>query len=400
MAGPRVLSQRAVNRALLARQLLLDRPCLPGAGPERAAQVIGTIEHLVGLQAQAPFPPYFGLNSRLDGFRPDDLAALITDRSVVRIALMRGTIHLVSARDCLPLRRLVQPVIERGLRGAFGKQLAGVDPAALAAAGRSLVEAEPMTFSQLGQALAARWPDNPPPALAQAVRAFVPLVQLPPRAIWGRAGQPVHTSAEHWLGHPSTGQHSPGHHGPARRGTDPGSPAALARLVTRYLGAFGPATVRDVQAWSGLTGLKAVLEQLRSTLVTFRDEQGAELFDLPTAPRPGEDAPAPPRLVAEFDNLILSHAERSRVISSGATKKISTVNGVIPGTVLVDGFVAGMWRFDRSRDAGTVTIEVFGRDGSPGSGAERDALAAEAGRVLAFGAPGAAHRVRFAPLKS
>ncbi len=396
MAEPRVLSQRAVNRALLARQLLLDRPCLPGAGPERVAQVIGTIEHLVGLQAQAPFPPYFGLNSRLDGFRPDDLATLITDRSVVRIALMRGTIHLVSARDCLPLRRLVQPVIERGMRGAFGKQLAGVDPAALAAAGRSLVETEPMTFSQLGQALADRWPDNPPAALAQAVRALVPLVQLPPRAIWGRAGQPVHTSAEHWLGR----------QGQARHGTDPRSPAALARLVTRYLGAFGPATVRDVQAWSGLTGLKAVLEQLRPTLVTFRDDQGAELFDLPTAPRPGEDAPAPPRLVAEFDNLILSHAERSRVISSGATKKISTVNGVIPGTVLVDGFVAGMWRLDRSGDAATVTIEVFGREGSPASGgspasvAERDALAAEAGRVLAFGAPGAAHCVRFAPLKS
>jgi hypothetical protein len=391
MAGPRVLRQRAVNRALLARQLLLDRRCLPDAGPERAAQVIGTIEHLVGLQAQAPFPPYFGLNSRLDGFRPDDLAAPLTDRSVVRIALMRGTIHLVSARDCLFLRRLVQPVIERGMRSAYGKQLAGVDPAALAAAGRSLVEAEPMTFSQLGQALAARWPDHPPAALAQAVRAFVPLVQLPPRAVWGRAGQSVHTSAEHWLGHPSPGHPSPG---------QPGSPAALAQLVTRYLGAFGPATVRDVQAWSGLTGLKAVLEQLRPALVTFRDEQGAELFDLPTAPRPGEDAPAPPRLVAEFDNLILSHAERSRVISAGATKKIYTANGVIPGTVLIDGFVAGMWRLDRSRDAGTVTIELFGRDGSPGAGAERDALAAEAGRVLAFGAPGTAHHVRFAPLGS
>jgi len=390
MAGPQVLSQRAVNRALLARQLLLDRPRLPGAGPERAAQVIGTIEHLVGLQAQAPFPPYFGLNSRLDGFRPDDLAALLTDRSVVRIALMRGTIHLVSARDCLPLRRLVQPVLEGGLRGVFGKQLTGVEPAALAAAGRSLVEAEPMTFSQLGQALAERWPDNPPTALAQAVRAFVPLVQLPPRAVWGRAGQSVHTSAEHWLGQP----------GPARASTARASTAELARLVTRYLGAFGPATVRDVQAWSGLTGLKAVLEQLRPAVVTFRDEQGAELFDLPTAPRPGEDAPAPPRLVAEFDNLILSHAERSRVIGPGATKKIYTANGIIPGTVLIDGFVAGMWRLDRRRDAAAVTIELFGREGPPGSGAERDALAAEAGRVLAFGAPGAAHHVRFAPLGS
>src|SRR5262249_38691385 len=131
------------------------------------------------------------------------------------------------------------------------------------------------------------------------------------------------------------GQHSPGQPGPA-----PGSPAAFAQLVTRYLGAFGPATVRDVQAWSGLTGLKAVLEQLRPALVTFRDEQGAELFDLPTAPRPGAAPPAPPRLVAESDNLLLPHADRSRVISAGATKKIYTANGVIPGPVLIDGFVA------------------------------------------------------------
>jgi Winged helix DNA-binding domain len=378
MAEPRVLSRRAVNRALLARQLLLDRTQLPAAGPDRAVQVIHTIEHLVGLQAQAPFPPYYGLHSRLDGFRPDDLATLITDRSVARIALMRGTIHLVSARDCLPLRRLVQPVIERGMRSTFGKQLAGVDPAALAAAGRSLVEASPMTFSQLGQALAARWPDHPPAALAQGVRAFVPLVQVPPRAVWGQAGPSAHTSAEHWLGQrPVAGPESP-----------------LAQLVTRYLGAFGPATVRDVQAWSGLTRLKAVLEELRPSLVTFRDERGAELFDLPAAPRPGEEAPAPPRLVAEYDNLVLSHAERSRVISPGAAARISTVNGVIPATVLIDGFVAGMWRLDRGRDAATLTIELFGPD------SERDALSAEARRVLAFGVPGTTQHVRFAPLGS
>jgi hypothetical protein len=384
MAGSQVLTQRAVNRALLARQLLLERSPLPAAGPDRAAQVVHTIEHLVGLQAQAPFPPYYGLHSRLDGFRPDDLAALITDRSVVRIALMRGTIHLVSARDCLALRRLVQPVIERGMRGAFGRQLAGVDAGMLAAAGRSLVEAEPITFSQLGQALAARWPDHPPAALAQGVRAFVPLVQVPPRAVWGQAGQSLHTSAEHWLGQPLPDG--------AAYLSQPASRAELARLVTRYLGAFGPATVRDVQAWSGLTGLKAVLEQLRPSLVTFRDEQGAELFDLPTAPRPGGEVPAPARLVAEFDNLVLSHAERSRVISAEATRRLYTLNGVIPGSVLIDGFVAGMWRLARSRDAATLTIELF----APVR--ERDALAAEAERVLAFGAPGAAHEVRFAPL--
>jgi hypothetical protein len=376
-----VLSQRAVNRALLARQMLLGRTPLPGTGPGRSAQVMRTIEHLVGLQAQAPFPPYYGLHSRLDGFRPDDLAAMITDRSVVRIALMRGTIHLVSARDCLPLRQLVQPVIERGLRGAFGKQLAGVDPAELAAAGRSLVEAEPMTFSQLGRALAARWPGHPPAALAQGVRAFVPLVQVPPRAVWGRAGQSLHTSAEHWLGQGRAA-------GPAYPRAEP------AQLVIRYLGAFGPATVRDVQAWSGLTGLKAVLDELRPSLVTFRAGQGAELFDLPGAPRPGEDAPAPVRLVAEFDNLVLSHAERSRVISAEATGQLYTINGVIPGSVLIDGFVAGMWRLARSRGQAAVTIELFG------PARERDALAAEAERVLAFAAPGVKHDVRFASLGS
>jgi hypothetical protein len=380
-----VLTRRALNRALVSRQLLLDRPSLPADDGARALQVLETIEHLVGLQAQAPFPPYFGLRSRLDGFRPDDLASLITSRRVVRIALMRGTIHLVSARDCLPLRRLVQPVIERGMRTAFGKQLAGLDTEALAAAGRALVESEPLTFSQLGRALAERWPDYPPPALAQGVRAFVPLVQVPPRAVWGQAGQSRHTSAEHWLDQPvRTVQ-------PAR-GASPEPASGLADLVTRYLGAFGPATVREVATWSGLTGLKPVMEQLRPTLVTFRDEHGAELFDLPLAPRPDGDVPVPVRLVAEFDNLVLSHADRARVISQENSKRLYTVNGVIPGPVLIDGFVAGMWRLATGRDAATLTIELFGPM------RERDALVSEAGRVLAFCSPGASHDIRFGPL--
>jgi hypothetical protein len=373
-----VLSLRALNRALLSRQLLLERPALPpdDAGARRAS-VIQTIEHLVGLQAQAPFPPYYGLWSRLGGFRPDDLAPLITDRSVVRIALMRGTIHLVSARDCLPLRRMLQPVIERGMRNAHGRQLAGVDAEELAAAGRILVDSEPLTFSQLGQALAKRWPDHPPAALAQGVRAFVPLVQVPPRAVWGRAGQSRHTSAERWLGRPAP---------PVEASAD------LARLVTRYLRAFGPATVRDVQAWSGLTGLKAVMERLRPSLVAFTDEQGAQLFDLPSAPRPGGDVPAPVRLVAEFDNLLLSHADRSRVVSGGDLTRFYAINGIFPGSVLIDGFVAGIWRLARNKNAATLTIELFRPIG------DRDSLLDEAGRMLAFCAPGASHDVRFTPV--
>jgi hypothetical protein len=376
-----VLSERALNRALLSRQLLLDRVDLPGEPQARRAAVVQTIEHLVGLQAQAPFPPYFGLWSRLGGFRPDDLAALITDRSAVRIAVMRGTIHVVSARDCLPLRRLVQPVLDRGLRGAFGKQLAGVDAAAVAAAGRELVESEPMTFSKLGGLLAERWPDHPPAALAQAVRAHVPLVQVPPRAVWGRAGQALHTSAEHWLGQAAL--------------ADPAPPLhleTLAGLVTRYLGAFGPATARDVAAWSGLTGLRPVMDQLRPSLVTFRDERGAELFDLPSAPRPGGDVPAPVRLAAEFDNLLLAHADRSRVVHPDHLKRFYTINGIFPGAVLIDGFVAGMWRLARTKSAATLTVELFG------PARERGQVTREAERMLAFCAPGASHDVRFGPI--
>ena len=192
-----------------------------------------------------------------------------------------------------------------------------------------------MTFSALGEALAERWPQHPPAALAQGVRAHVPLVQVPPRAVWGRAGQSRHTSAEHWLG------------GQAR--TVPRFPETLPGLVTRYLAAFGPATGADVAAWSGLTGLRAVLEELRPSLVTFRDEQGAELFDLPSAPRPDQDTPAPVRLAAEFDNLLLAHADRTRVISAANLQRFYTINGIFPGSVLVDGFVAGMWRLARSQ---------------------------------------------------
>jgi Winged helix DNA-binding domain len=371
-----VLSLQALNRALLDRQMLLQRAPLPDAGT-RADRVIETVEHLVGLQAQAPFPPYYGLWSRLADFRPHELAELILSRQVVRIALMRGTIHLVSARDCLMLRPLVQPVLDRGLNAIFGRQIAGVDTAALAAAGRVLLEDRPRTFSELGVLLSEQWPGHAPNALAQAVRALVPLVQVPPRAIWGAAGQSAHTSAESWLGCP----------------VDSNPP--MERLVARYLAAFGPATVRDIQAWSGLTRLREPVEHLRPGLRIFRDEQGNELFDLPEAPRPDPATPAPVRLVAEFDNLVLSHADRTRVISEQNRKRLFTKNGIFPGTVLVDGFALGIWRIIRSRGAVALTIEMF----EPIHGRNRDAIAREGECLLAFAAPDArGNDIRFAPI--
>jgi len=381
MPSPDLLSLRGLNRALLNRQLLLRPEPMPedGArnGPARAERVIETIEHLVGLQAQAPFPPYYGLWSRLAAFRPDDLAGLLLSRQVVRIALMRGTIHLVSARDCLMLRPLVQPAVDRGLSQLLGRQLAGVDTGELAAAGRVLVEERPLTFSELGVALSVQWPQHPPAALALGVRALVPLVQVPPRAVWGAAGQAAHTSAEAWLGRPM----------------EASSP--LDRLVTRYLAAFGPASIRDAQAWSGLTRLREVADRLRPGLRVFRDEQGTELFDLPDAPRPDPGTPAPVRLVAEFDNIALSHADRARIISEPNRQRMFTRNGIFPGTVLVDGFGAGMWKISLSRAAAALTIELF----RPLGPRDRDAVTDEGRRLLAFAAPDSeAHDIRFAPL--
>jgi hypothetical protein len=199
---------------------------------------------------------------------------------------------------------------------------------------------------------------------------------VPPRAVWGRAGQSLHTSAEHWL---------------SRQAQEAAwFPETVPGLVTRYLAAFGPATVADVAAWSGLTGLRAVLDELRPSLVTFRDDQGAELFDLPSAPRPDPDAPVPVRLAAEFDNLLLAHADRSRVVSASHLKRFYTINGVFPGSVLVDGFVAGMWRLAQQKKSATLAIELFGS--VPRS--DRDLVAREAARMLAFCAPEAEHEIR------
>jgi DNA glycosylase AlkZ-like len=363
-SDPRLLTPRALNRATLARQFLLERV---------RRSPVETVEHLGGMQAQAPNPPYFGLWTRLVDFQPDALSRHIEDRELVRIAFYRSTLHLVSAADCVRFRPLLQPVLDRGVAPSTpaGRDLDGADLGEVAAAGRDLVERRARTMAELGALLAEKWPERDPAMLARAVRARLPLVQVPPRGLWGASGLAACTTAEHWLdrqlGHPD------------------GYEAAKEDLVLRYLGAFGPALVRDAQAWSGLTGLRPVFERLRSGLSVFRDEQGRELFDLPEAPRPDPDTPAPARYLPDFDNVLIGYADWTRIITAEQRRRVFGVNGVVRGTVLVDGVVRGMWRINQRRpgQAGTVQIEPFGRLPRPA----RADLTAEGHRLLAFADP-------------
>ena len=239
----------------------------------------------------------------------------------------------MTARDAWGLRPLVQPVLDRALKGQFGKRLEGVDVAEVVAMGRAFVDTEPRTFRALGDHLLTRWPDRDRMALEQAVRAGVTLIQVPPRGLWGRSGPVAHTSIEAWLGEPPAGPRP-----------------TLETMIRRYLAAFGPASVMDAQAWCGLTRLGEVFERLRPELATFRDERGRELFDLPEAPRPGPDIPAPPRFLYDFENLLLSYADRSRAIPPGFERDAEARTQESLSTFIVDGFVRGTWRVDRAGD--------------------------------------------------
>jgi hypothetical protein len=326
-----VLSLRALNRATLGRQLLLDRAEL---GPVEA------VEHLVGMQAQLPMNPYLGLWSRLGGFDPEELGRLVADRKLVRIVLMRTTIHLVSADDCLLLRPLVQPALDRELarHGEHSPKLRGVDLTSVLAFAATILGERPHTGPQLRAALAERFPEHDAAALAYACRNNLALVQVPPRGVWGRTSQVTVATAESWLGRPLAANPS------------------IDVVVLRYLAAFGPASVADVAAWSGLTGFREVLDRLRPRLRTFRDPSGRELFDLPDAARPDPETPAPARFLPEYDNVLLSHADRSRFASEAHRRAWS--RGRIQGSVLHDGFGVATWWLDRDGSAGRTTLVI------------------------------------------
>ena len=361
--GDIILGRRALNRALLARQLLARRSAMP---------VAQALEHLVGLQAQAPMPPYQGLWSRLEAFDPHELGRMLTEREAVRLTLMRGTVHLVTARDALRLRPLLQPAVEQVL-GRWLAQ-ARVEAAAVAPAVRALLGAAPLTARELGRRLVEQGLGEDAEAVGHAARVHAALVQVPPRGVWGRGGQARYAPLESWVGDGAAAASS-----------------TLDELFVRYLGAFGPASVRDAQNWSGLTRLSTVAERLRPRLVAFRDEDGTELFDLPDAPRPGEDAPAPAvRLLGQFDNVLLGHADRRRIVPEGLPWEPMGVRARFTNSLLLHGMLGGGWWVQDE----TLTVRLF----RAAPKRVRDAIAEEAEGMLAFMRPGAAARaVRFEP---
>jgi hypothetical protein len=330
-----VLSQRALNRATLARQMLLAR---------ETHDVTDAVERLGGLQAQLARPPFVALWARLAGFTREQLLDAVRARSVVRATMMRGTLHLVSARDFLRFRPALQPMLTAGMESILRQRTIGMDHDAVLAAARARLAEDPRTFEDLRAALSRVFAEVDERALGYAVRMQLPLVQVPNEtSAWGWETGPAFALAESWLS--------------SAADDDDGAQQAFVR---RYLAAFGPATATDAQTWSGLKGLRGTFDAMRDELATFRDARGRELFDLPDAPRPGEDADAPARFLPEFDSLVLAHDDRTRVIADEHRPRVVSKNLQVAATFLVDGVVAGTWKAAHVRGAAVLTATPFG----------------------------------------
>ncbi len=356
MSGP-ALTQRQLNRATLTRQLLAGRSPLG---------VVDAVRQLAGLQAQEARPPAVGLWSRLAGFRRADLRDALHARQLVRATGVRGTLHLSTAADYIDARAPLLPMLTDGLR-ALGERGAGLDLAGTIAAARRHLAAGPLTFAQLRPRLVADFPGVNDRALGYAARLLVPLVLVPTADEWSFPATAAFALADEWLGREIR------------------SDAGTGDLIRRYLAAFGPASVADFQAWSGLSRMKAAFEALRTELVTFAGPRGRELFDLADAPRPGEEEPIPVRLLPEFDNVLLAHDDRSRIVADEHRGQVVTRNLRVNAVFLVDGVAAGVWSVERKRTTATLTLRPF----APLPARVRTAVVAEAEAALAFIGPDA-----------
>lgn len=355
--SPPSLSLQALNRATLARQLLLERESVT---PLRAVQ------RLAGLQAQLPRPPHLGLWTRLEGYDPKKLSRLVVQRKVVRAPLMRCTLHLVTATDFLAMRGSLQPALTRAMKSALRGRMDGVDLEAVVKAARAHLRRNPGTFEDIRGYLADVFPNADHRALGYAVRTQLPLILVPEDQRWSYPASSDFSLAEEWLDSPVELTDARPH-----------------ELVKRYLAAFGPATPKDAQTWSGLGNLRETFEELRPRLSVLRDEKGRELFDLPRAPRPHAKVRAPVRYLPDFDNLVLAHDDRSRLLDEAHLKKVSLPNLRVLPTFLVDGRVAGTWKTEATKKVARLQLTSF----ADLTAKSRRELEKEGELLLAFVAP-------------
>ena len=346
-----MLKLRELNRATLSRQMLLERKALP---------LPAAIERLVGLQAQLTSAPYVGLWTRLHDFQREDLATLIEKRDIVKATMMRATLHLCTAKDYLKFRTTLAPLLI-GAASSIAKDRGAFDLDKVLQAARKFLGEKPRTFAAISERLTELMPDVDVGAMRYSVRMHLPLVQVPIASGWSYSSKPEFTLAEAWLGRAIASED----HLPA--------------LVRRYLAAFGPASVTDAQTWLGMK-LKDTFEALRPELITYRDEGRRELFDLPDMPLPDEAIPAPIRFLPEYDNLLLSHSNRKRVVADEYRAQVYLPGLRVAATILVDGFVRGAWTIEKTKTAATLVIEPFEKLTKK----DRAALTEEGERLVQF----------------
>lgn len=357
----RTLSQRELNRATLARQMLLERSPLG---------VTAAVERLAGLQAQYSPAPYVALWTRLGSFGHDDLGRALRRRAVVKATLMRGTLHLVAARELPHYAALLAHAGEQ--RFVAEARHLGIEPATLRGAIDEHLR-EPRTVDELIEHLLARGAKSRRRGYIRwrLLAAHGGLIHAWPSGAWRVFGGARLLTARHALARWRAVDHT----------------EALAHLARRYFAAFGPASTADLTQWSGIPAVRwrPGLEALGGELRAFRDEHGRELLDLRRAPRPPAETAAPPRLLGKWDSVLLAHARRDRVLPAGRWKTVVGPNGDVLATFLVDGTVAGSWSVTRRGDEAILALAPFRRT----ERAVRRALEEEAERLVRFMEPDA-----------
>ena len=348
---PQTLSLRQLNRTLLARQFLLERLDLDC---EKA------IAALIALQSQIPNPPYIGLWTRLHGFEKRQLTALLESRAVARAPWIRSTLHLVMAEDHQRYQVVIQPALARGLRSFFGSRAKGLDIAKLIAIAKPFLEAAMPAIGALRDKLQEYEPNEDKQAMAYAVRSYLPLVQVPPSGAWGVGTRATYTTAESWLG--------------------AASPLDLRSLFRRYLAAFGPADVMDFQTWTGMTRLSSQLKATLDTLVSYHDKEGRLLYDLPGLPIVEEEKPAPIRFLPEYDNILIGHKHRGRILLEEHREKVFVSAGRVLGSVIIDGFIGAIWKIEREKTCAALRVTLFDKQTDD----VLDAITAEGQNLVRF----------------